>query len=74
MHGVDLAIVPINGKLGNVDAVEAARLAQQAGAKLAVPCHYDMFTFNTATPEQFIAQCEKIGQPYRVLQCGERLQ
>ncbi len=73
VSGVDLAIVPINGKLGNVDAVEAARLAHQAGAKLAVPCHFDMFEFNTTTPDEFVAECERLGQPYRVLQNGERL-
>jgi L-ascorbate metabolism protein UlaG (beta-lactamase superfamily) len=73
VDGVDVAIVPINGKLGNVDAVEGARLAQQAGAKLAVPCHFDMFEFNTTTPDAFVAECERLGQSYRVLRNGERL-
>ena len=52
---------------------EAARLAHQVGAKLAVPCHFDMFEFNTTTPDEFVAECERLGQPYRVLQNGERL-
>ena len=73
VSGVDLAIVPINGKLGNVDAVEAARLAHEVGAKLAVPCHFDMFEFNTTTPDEFVAECKRLGQPYRVLENGERL-
>jgi L-ascorbate metabolism protein UlaG (beta-lactamase superfamily) len=73
VDGVDVAIVPINGKLGNVDAVEGAQLAHQAGAKLAVPCHYDMFAFTTTTPDAFVAECERLGQPYRVLGYGERL-
>jgi L-ascorbate metabolism protein UlaG (beta-lactamase superfamily) len=73
VDGVDVAIVPINGKLGNVDAVEGARLAHQAGAQLAVPCHFDMFEFNTTTPDEFVAECKLLGQPYRVLQNGERL-
>jgi L-ascorbate metabolism protein UlaG (beta-lactamase superfamily) len=42
-------------------------------AALAVPCHYDMFEFNTATPDAFVAECERIGQAYRVLRNGERL-
>jgi L-ascorbate metabolism protein UlaG (beta-lactamase superfamily) len=63
----------INGKLGNVDAVEAARLAHEAGAKLAVPCHFDMVEFNTTTRDEFVAECKRLGQPYRVLQNGERL-
>ena len=66
--GVDVALVPINGKLGNLDGPEAARLAHDVRRELAVPCHYDMFEFNTATPDEFIAECERLGQPYRVLQ------
>ena len=35
--------------------------------------HYDMFEFNTADPrELFIPECERLGQPYRVLRAGER--
>jgi L-ascorbate metabolism protein UlaG (beta-lactamase superfamily) len=71
---IDLAILPINGKLGNMNGVEAARLAKDIGAKLVVPCHYNMFEFNTAQPrEHFVPECERIGQPYRVLELGERL-
>jgi L-ascorbate metabolism protein UlaG (beta-lactamase superfamily) len=77
---IDLALLPINGRgperkvAGNLWGDEAATLAKEVGAKLAVPCHYDMFTFNTATPEQFVAQCERSGQAYRVPRCGERFQ
>jgi L-ascorbate metabolism protein UlaG (beta-lactamase superfamily) len=73
VRGVDLALVPINGKLNNLDGPEAARLAQLVGATLAVPCHYDMFEFNTATPDRFVAECDRLGQPYRVLRNGERV-
>lgn len=76
---IDLALLPINGRLpqrrvaGNFWGREAAELAKAIGAGLAIPCHYDMFTFNTATPDEFVAACEFIEQPYRVLRCGERL-
>ena len=40
---------------------------------LAVPCHYDMFEFNTADPDAFTAECDRLGQPFRVLRNGERL-
>ena len=30
-HGVDVAFVPINGMLGNMDGTDAARLAYEAG-------------------------------------------
>lgn len=71
---IDLAILPINGKVGNMGGNDAARLAKEIGAKRVIPCHYDMFEFNTADPkDEFIPACERIRQPYRVLQLGERL-
>ena len=71
--GLDLAILPINGKLGNMGGADAARVAHEAGAGLAVPCHFEMFEFNTASPEAFVQECERLGEPYRVLRAGERL-
>ena len=73
VRGVDVAFLPINGKLGNLDGAEAARRAHAVGAALAVPCHFGMFEFNTASPDAFAAECERLGQPYRVLAPGERL-
>lgn len=76
---VDLALLPINGNrperrvAGNLFGDEAAQLAHDIGARLVIPCHYDMFEFNTESPALFVATCEKLGQPHRVLQCGERL-
>jgi L-ascorbate metabolism protein UlaG (beta-lactamase superfamily) len=71
---IDLAILPINGKVNNMNGIDAARLAKAIGAKLAVPCHYHLFEFNTAEPaEQFVPECERLHQPYRVLRLGERL-
>ena len=76
---VDVALLPINGNrperrvAGNMFGDEAARLAHEIGARLVIPCHYDMFEFNTADPyEQFVPECERIGQKYRVLKLGER--
>jgi L-ascorbate metabolism protein UlaG (beta-lactamase superfamily) len=70
---VDVALLPINGKLGNLDGPEAARLARTVEAALAIPCHYGMFEFNTASPDAFVAECERLGQTYRLLENGERL-
>jgi L-ascorbate metabolism protein UlaG (beta-lactamase superfamily) len=76
---IDVALLPINGDrperrvAGNLDGREAAQLARDIGAKLVIPCHYDMFEFNTADPaDEFIPECQRLGQPYRVLQLGER--
>ena len=76
--GVDVALLPINGRAperrvpGNLSGPEAARLAKDIGARTVIPCHFEMFEFNTASPDEFVAECRRIGQPYRVLQCGER--
>jgi L-ascorbate metabolism protein UlaG (beta-lactamase superfamily) len=73
LQGVDIAILPINGKVGNMNGHDAAHLAIHIGAKLVIPCHYDMFEFNTADPyAQFVPECENISQPHRVLKLGER--
>ncbi|TMK93054.1 MAG: MBL fold metallo-hydrolase [Actinobacteria bacterium] len=71
--GPDVAILPINGKLGNMGGADAAHVASEAGARVAVPCHFDMFELNTASPDEFVRECERLGQASRVLRAGERL-
>jgi L-ascorbate metabolism protein UlaG (beta-lactamase superfamily) len=71
---VEIALVPINGRRGNLDGSGAARLACALGARLAVPMHFEMFEFNTAPPGPFREECEHLGQPCRVLRAGERLE
>jgi len=74
---IDLALLPINGRsperrvAGNLTGVEAAQLARDIGAGLVIPCHYEMFEFNTASPDAFRAECERIGQSFRVLRASE---
>ena len=51
--GIDLILVPINGKLGNMNAFEAAKLSKELNVKAAVPCHYDMFEENSEDPLVF---------------------
>lgn len=75
---IDVAILPINGRAperrvaGNLWGREAAQLADEIGARMVIPCHYDMFTFNTATPDEFVAEATRLNQSYCVLKCGER--
>ena len=75
---VDVALLPINGRAperrvaGNLNAREAAELGKGMDAGVVIPCHYEMFTFNTADPHEFVDAAEAVGQPYHVLRCGER--
>lgn len=75
---IDVALLPINGRSperrvpGNLFGREAAQLARDVEAKLVIPCHYEMFEFNTASPDEFVQQCQRLGQPFKVLRCGEQ--
>ena len=43
---------------GNFNADEAIALAKEIGAGLAIPCHYEMFEFNSVSPGRFIQVAE----------------
>ena len=76
---LDLALLPINGAnptrrvAGNLNGVEAATLARNAKVKCVVPCHYEMFQFNTASTDRFVLEAKALHQPYKILRAGERL-
>lgn len=73
---VDLALLPINGHdpargvAGNLNAEEAVRLGKAIGAGCVIPCHYHLFTFNSADPADFVRLAQTVEQPYAVLQLG----
>jgi L-ascorbate metabolism protein UlaG (beta-lactamase superfamily) len=77
-HNLDVAILPINGNhpsrkvAGNLNSHEAAALGKSIHAACVIPCHYDMFTFNTADVNEFVREAVKINQRYKVLKTGER--
>ncbi len=76
---IDLAILPINGNdpsrgvAGNLNSEEAAWLAKSIKAKQTVPCHYDMFRFNTADVSLFTNACRKLDVNAHVLSLGEMI-
>ena len=76
---LDVAILPINGRTptravpGNFTAEEAAQLGKEFKIGLVIPCHYEMFEFNTVSPQRFVKSAKQIEQKYCVLKCGERL-
>lgn len=75
---IDVALLPINGRAperrvaGNLNPTEAAQLGRDMGADVVIPCHYDMFEFNTADPGEFTKAAQEVRQHYSVLKNGER--
>lgn len=75
-YQVDVAILPINGNdpsrkvAGNLNSEESVKLSKAIGADYVIPCHYDMFTFNTANVNDFVTEAEQRGQGYKVLKGG----
>ncbi len=61
-----LLTVPINGRLGNMSADEAAQLTQLVQPQVVVPNHYGMFANNSADPQDFIDACRARGVEARV--------
>lgn len=74
---INVAFLPINGNkpergvAGNLNGFEAAALAKAISASVVIPCHYHMFEFNTEEPDEFVESCQRLGQNYKVMQCGE---
>lgn len=71
-----VALLPINGNLasrkiaGNLNAEEAIDLAKSCEIPYIIPCHYDLFAFNTADVNEFIQIAKAKQQPYLVLNLG----
>ena len=53
---IDIMIICINGKLGNMNVEEAIRLTQILSPHLAIPTHYGMFESNTEDPEKYTSR------------------
>ena len=76
-YNINVAILPINGNdpsrkvAGNLNSYEAVELGKAIGADIVIPCHYDMFTFNTADVKDFINEAKKQGQGFKVMRGGE---
>ena len=75
---VEVAMVPINGNdparkvAGNLNCREAVQLGKAIHAGCIIPCHYDMFTFNTADVSEFVTEAKKHNVKYQVLRGGEK--
>jgi L-ascorbate 6-phosphate lactonase len=72
-RGVDVLCVCINGRLGNMNAEDAARLAGELEARLVIPMHFGVMPYNTIDPQLFLdaLRGQGIRAAPRVLGIGE---
>ncbi|MBC8447750.1 MAG: MBL fold metallo-hydrolase [Chloroflexi bacterium] len=63
--GIDVVVPPINGAYGNLDGIEAAKLARDAHARVAIPCHFWMFAEHGGNPAQFLDACKELAPEVR---------
>jgi len=52
-YAPNATFICINGRLGNMNVKEALTVAEEIGAKINVPKHYDMFASNSEDPHLF---------------------
>lgn len=81
--GTHILMLPINGRdwfrnrdniVGNMDSREALLLAREAGARMIIPMHFDLYARN-AVPPSFFVDCAgefAPGLPYHIFMPGER--
>ncbi|MCL2774382.1 MAG: MBL fold metallo-hydrolase [Oscillospiraceae bacterium] len=69
----DVILACINGKQGNMNVEQAAKLAKILDVKYAIPNHYDVMALNSENPELFRYLCEVngIGDRCRILEVGK---
>ncbi len=60
-RGCDIIFTCINGRLGNMNAAEAAKLSRDLSVRCAVPVHFGMFAGNTADPMDFVRALDGSG-------------
>jgi L-ascorbate 6-phosphate lactonase len=70
----DVALLPINGAYGNLNAVEAAMLANAVNAKVLIPHHFWTFPIHMGNPQGLIETLPEhaSGCALRILTPGER--
>ena len=49
-----------SGASPETSGAEAAELTHAMVPQLVVPCHFDMFEFNTESPDEFVAECRRL--------------
>ena len=71
---IDVMIAPINGAFGNMNSVEACRLAGLVKPKIVIPVHFWMFVEHNGNPAEFLKEAQKlsVGIKPLILAPGEK--
>lgn len=69
--GFDVMLVAINGKYGNPDSEQAAKISKMLSPKVTIPCHYWLFKEHGGDPMTFEKECIKRGLNPKLLAVGE---
>jgi L-ascorbate metabolism protein UlaG (beta-lactamase superfamily) len=67
---VSVALLCINGRLGNQTWREAALMAELLNPSLVIPHHHDLFLENQQDPAPFLERCRQLGLSARTLVAG----
>ncbi len=70
---IDIAIICINGRLGNMNLEDAVKTVKSLGVKMAIPMHYGLFEQNTADPVPFVDACRDAGMNSFMMQPGKSI-
>lgn len=62
---IDIALLPINGKGGNMPATDAAHMAWSLGAQVVVPGHYGLIYESGGDPYEVAFTLMKLGLPVK---------
>lgn len=74
-YPIDVMLVCVNGKYGNMNIHEAARLTRYLRPRRVIPNHYGMFARNTVDPYEFagLLHATPADPPVNVMKLGEKL-
>lgn len=67
---LSVALLCINGRLGNQTWQEAALIAEHLNPSLVIPHHYDLFLENQQDPAPFLERCGQLHLSARTLVAG----
>lgn len=67
----EVAILPINGAYGNLNAVEAAAYAGMLKCRICIPCHFWTFPLHKGDPQQLIGSMEEKAPDCRLVMLSQ---